>query len=171
MRVLPAVFGMSLLMCSHLLCAADSKAICDVPQLHKACSDKGMPFVLLNVWAVNCSHCVDELSLLSKLADERFKDSKEIAFFSLCLGDASIAGFDERYAAILTRKKISYETALWKGPLDVLQRDIQLEATPYTALVNRDGKVLEVLEMPRDVAQAEAVIRGALKRAAAGATR
>lgn len=135
-------------------------------QFKKACAAVGTPVVLVNVWAVNCSHCMDELSVLSTFAREQFKDSGELGFLSVCLADDSQPDFNTRYAAVLNRKKLTYATYVWSGDLTVLQKELRLDATPYTALFSSSGRLLDVLELPRGVKQAEEALRSALKKAA-----
>lgn len=139
----------------------------DLDQFKKACGAVGTPIVLVNVWAVNCSHCMDELTLLSKFSSGHFKDSKEIGFMSVCLADLALRDFSARYAAILEKKNIRYTSFVWSGELAILQKELQIEATPYTALFSSAGRLLDVLELPRGEQQSEDALRNAVKSALA----
>lgn len=154
---------------SNAMLAAEPAAaqLNDIDQFQKTCSVVGKPLVLVNVWAVNCSHCIDELTLLSKFSREQFKASKQLGFLSVCLSDPSRQDFNARYAAILEKKKISYPSFVWSGDLTNLQKEFQLDATPYTALFSSSGRLLEVLELPRGEQQSEDALRNAVKRALA----
>jgi len=136
----------------------------DFDQFKQACGAVGKPIVLVNVWAVTCSHCMDELTLLSKFSRGQFKDSKELGFMSVCLADLSLRDFRARYAAVLSKKNIPYTSFVWSGELSSLQKELQLEATPYTALFSSAGRLLEVLEFPRGEQQSEEAIRNAVKK-------
>lgn len=139
----------------------------DLEQFKKACGAVGAPIVLVNVWAVTCSHCMDELTLLSKFSRGQFKDSKELGFMSVCLADLSMQDFNARYAAILSKKNIPYTSFVWSGELSSLQKELQIEGTPYTALFSRAGRLLEVLELPRGEQQSEEALRNAVTKALA----
>jgi thiol-disulfide isomerase/thioredoxin len=149
----------------HCVWAQSGEDVKDIAELKNACQSVGTPFVLVNVWAVNCSHCMDELTQLSKLSSEAFKDSKELGFLSLCIADDSMKDFRKRYAAVLEKKNIQYSRRIWSGEFPLLQKELQLDATPYTALFDRTGNLLEVLELPRSDVQAQTVLRQAVQSA------
>lgn len=156
------------------LARAESESISEIKdfgQFKKACSSAGTPVVLVNVWAVNCSHCMDELTVLSKFAREQFKGSKELGFLSICLADASQSDFGARYKSILAKKNIPYSSHVWGGELSVLQKELQLESTPYTGLFDNTGRLIEILELPRGEAKAEGALREAVKKALTSPTK
>ena len=144
--------------------SADPAAIEKFSDLLTALKATKGKVILLQVWAVGCSRCMAEMPLIVKASTETFGGNKDVAFLGVCLAEegADKKAAAEAAGAVVRKKAIPFTNLVWTGKGAILQEKLNVQGTPYTALLSADGTVLGEIELPRDPDKADAAIRKAV---------
>ena len=147
--------------------AADPATIEKYSDILTAVKDTKAKVVLLQVWAVGCSRCMAEMPLLVKASTETFGTNKDVAFLGLSVAaeGAEKKAAAEAAGAVVIKKGLGYTNLVWTGKGAILQEKLNVQGTPYTALLSADGTLLGELELPRDAEKASAAIQKAVTTA------
>jgi len=98
--------------------------------------------VVLKFWFIGCAPCVAEMPELNNLVT-RYKNRDDVVFVSLA--------FDERKKLENFLKKKKFDYAVVPEKEDYLTKDLNVRSYPTHLIINKQGKVVKVLNTAHEI--------------------